>query len=57
MVFHVCQEGKHKIQNQLTADDRYTIAAVLKQRLSQAEIARQLNPKSSAINRELKRNR
>ena len=43
--------------NQLTADDRYTIAALLKQRLSQAEIARQLNRSPSTISRELKRNR
>ncbi len=57
MVFLIHQEGKHKAQSQLTADDRYTIAALLKQRLSQAEIARQLNRSPSTISRELKRNR
>ena len=57
MVFLVRQEGKHKTQNQLTADDRYTIAALIRQRLPQAEIARQLNRSPSTISRELKRNR
>ncbi|WP_075187331.1 IS30 family transposase [Teredinibacter haidensis] len=43
--------------HQLTTDERYTIAAYLKQRKSQAFIARALNRSPSSISRELKRNR
>lgn len=43
--------------HQLTTDERYTIAALRMQRLSQAEIARQLGRSPSTISRELKRNR
>lgn len=43
--------------HQLTAEDRYTIATLLTQRKSQAEIARFLNRSPSTISRELRRNR
>ena len=43
--------------HQLTTDERYTIAALRMQRVSQAEIARHLGRHPSTISRELKRNR
>ena len=42
---------------QLTTDERYTIASYLKQRKSQAYIARALGRSPATISRELKRNR
>ncbi|WP_045859781.1 IS30 family transposase [Teredinibacter purpureus] len=45
------------IYHQLTTDERYTIAAYLKQRKSQAYIARALGRDPCTISRELKRNR
>ena len=43
--------------HQLTTDERYTIAALSKQRKSQAYIARELGRSPSTISRELMRNR
>lgn len=43
--------------HQLTADERYTIAAFLKQRKSQAFITRAIGRSAATISRELKRNR
>lgn len=43
--------------NQLTTDERYTIAALRTQRLSISEIARQLGRAKSTISREIMRNR
>lgn len=42
--------------HQLTTDERYTIATLRMQRLSQAEIARRINRSPSTISRELRRN-
>jgi len=41
--------------HQLTTDERYTLAALLKQRKSQAYIARELNRSPATISGELKR--
>lgn len=45
------------MHHQLTTDERYTIAALRKQRKSQSEIARELGRHRSTISRELVRNR
>lgn len=45
------------MHNQLTPEDRYTIATLLHQRKSQAYIARYIEKHPSTISRELKRNR
>ncbi len=45
------------IYTQLTSEDRYTIAVYLKQRKSQAFVARSIGRSPSSISRELKINR
>jgi transposase, IS30 family len=50
------EEGATMTYRQLTLDERYHIEVHLKDRLSQAEIARRLGRHRSTISRELKRN-